>query len=670
MLKYVNFEQVSAKIRQIELMNRRIPLIIACFACLLHVYSLPDNLNRLSGDEWDIVQENKFGEITICYSPEVPFVYETEDGLAGIEVDILNNFANYLRKSKNIEISFNWVLIEDFDEFYKTVKNATGGVLGMGGVTIAPNRKKELQFSPSYLRDVSVLITHVDIPIAKSLEEIKNNFMAFTAVTTKGTTFEKDLFEITNRYLGNVPVKYVRNTSQITKIIAENGASFGYVSLPIYLSMIKEGMQIHRQNLFTKFYEGYGLIFPLNSQWSEPINEFFLRKEFQKEVKKIVQRHAKIDDDNLLDISLNTQKIDPWNNELAILNKENEIQNLKLSKKEDELNQQKLVIQFIFAFIALFLISVGVVVLFYRNQIRANRKIKEAYGQLKDQSEKIAMQNEEIQTQNELLEQQKNEIIESKKKLETANLELNEVNTKLEALVLERTDDFLKANNELTIANEELDLFIYRSSHDLKGPITRVLGLAQVAKLEVNEQTAVSYFDKFEGVALNMNILLNKLKMINLINKNQEEPILIDFQKLIEDVKSQYLEEITAKNILFESKIEKDLVFYANYELLKLIIRNLIENSIRYCKENDPFISVHVLQREENLVFSIKDNGIGIAQELHDDIFGMFFRGTELSHGNGLGLYLVKKAIKRLNGKIKVDSQFDEGASFTLTIPI
>jgi signal transduction histidine kinase len=238
------------------------------------------------------------------------------------------------------------------------------------------------------------------------------------------------------------------------------------------------------------------------------------------------------------------------------------------------------------------------------------------------------------------------------------------------ALLYESLENKIK---ELTIANKELDLFIYRASHDLKGPIASLLGLSEIAQQDVKDEEAKGYFDMLRRTAENMNKTLEKLLIINLINQ-EEEKSGIDFvqiQKAIEH-KLQNIASTNSVHLYFD--IQQNLTLYSYAHLIRIVIENLIENGIifRMLHHNhqEQYVKTHIFSKNKYIVIEVQDNGTGIHPEQLPKIFEMFHRGSELSNGNGLGLYLVDKIIKRMDGDIKVNTTFGVGSTFTIYIPI
>jgi signal transduction histidine kinase len=101
-----------------------------------------------------------------------------------------------------------------------------------------------------------------------------------------------------------------------------------------------------------------------------------------------------------------------------------------------------------------------------------------------------------------------------------------------------------------------------------------------------------------------------------------------------------------------------------------MIVENLVENSISFCRYEKAFLKVRAFQLEDNVVLEVEDNGDGIDPRYHGRIFEMYFRGNERSKGNGLGLYIVKKAVEKLNGTINFTTAPDKGTVFRLSFPM
>jgi signal transduction histidine kinase len=305
-------------------------------------------------------------------------------------------------------------------------------------------------------------------------------------------------------------------------------------------------------------------------------------------------------------------------------------------------------------------------------QIQSHKEILEkAYLKARQTNEKLRLVNNELQEKREEVEQQTEELREANLRLLANQAEIQAINTNLEAIVKERTENLQKSYSEITQLNTELDNFLYHSSHSLRRPLTTILGLNQLAKIILSDAQAQDLFDKVEFTAQNMDKMLHKFLMVHDINELEEDELmLIDFEDLLSDIEADFCIELNENNIYWQVEIQNNIQFQSYRHLLKYIFVNLIENSIFFCNEKNPILKIDVTQTDQKICLKITDNGEGIVPELQNRIFEMFFRANEKSQGNGLGLYVVKKAIERLNGSIRFQSEPNLITEFEILLPL
>ncbi|MNQ27615.1 Signal-transduction histidine kinase senX3 [compost metagenome] len=229
----------------------------------------------------------------------------------------------------------------------------------------------------------------------------------------------------------------------------------------------------------------------------------------------------------------------------------------------------------------------------------------------------------------------------------------------------------IEAKNEnLIIANSELDNFVYSASHDLRSPITSLKGLIEVAQLE-DDPDQIKYYLKLMCQSLNKQDQF--ISDIIDYSKNKRIQIFVEslsLNKIIDDTITQHnhnknVDKITIIRNLLIDEIHSDRL------RLKIIINNLLSNAIKYADEikKEMFISINAYNSGAFHIIEIADNGIGIADEFKEHIFEMFFV-INSNKGSGLGLYIVKETVGKLNGSIGVFSESNVGSKFTVTIPI
>lgn len=226
-------------------------------------------------------------------------------------------------------------------------------------------------------------------------------------------------------------------------------------------------------------------------------------------------------------------------------------------------------------------------------------------------------------------------------------------------------------NIELQKTNDELNKFVYSASHDLRSPLTSILGIINLAKITPEIGIAANYFEMIESRVFKLDTFIKNLISYykNARYEYMEENI--DFNAFITSIWETFKNQDSTIN--FELSVNQKHVFFGDPLRLKIIFENLISNAIKYQNPSAEihFIKIHVLTGKHQVHITISDNGIGIDKQYISSIFNLFFRTGDSSQveGTGIGLYLVKEAMNKINGKIEVLSNPMQGTSFELSIP-
>jgi PAS domain S-box-containing protein len=230
--------------------------------------------------------------------------------------------------------------------------------------------------------------------------------------------------------------------------------------------------------------------------------------------------------------------------------------------------------------------------------------------------------------------------------------------------------DRKRVEEELKVRNAELDNFVYKVSHDLRAPLSSILGLVNLARLPGNTDNPMDYIDIIGEKVEHLDHFISDVLSHSKNLKMEVSTSRVDLQKIIDSTFSDlsYLEG--AKAIKRHVKIE-GLDMYSDPWRISEIFRNLISNSIKYRRldAGDPEISIKIRVDNVKAEIDFSDNGIGIDEKNLQKIFEMFYRATEQSDGSGIGLYIVKNAIDKLGGQISVASRPLEGARFSIILP-
>ncbi|HEY4798938.1 MAG TPA: PAS domain S-box protein, partial [Bacteroidia bacterium] len=226
-------------------------------------------------------------------------------------------------------------------------------------------------------------------------------------------------------------------------------------------------------------------------------------------------------------------------------------------------------------------------------------------------------------------------------------------------------------NEQLNEKVQDMNMFIYRASHDLRGPLASILGLSALGKTESasNEQMNF-YFDKINFSISRLDMIIQELSKIGRIIQVPVKIESVDLKKEIPEIIDSLRALPNSSKIKFEilidtPKINSDKVF------LIMILQNLIANAINYSdtRKSTRMITIRAFESMGGNVLVVSDNGIGIESELQKKVFDMFYRGNESSTGTGLGLYIVKQTVQKLGGRIKLSSEKGKGTSFTIILP-
>lgn len=228
-----------------------------------------------------------------------------------------------------------------------------------------------------------------------------------------------------------------------------------------------------------------------------------------------------------------------------------------------------------------------------------------------------------------------------------------------------------KIEKDLKFKNNELDTFIYKASHDLRGPIASLVGLYSAAKIEIKDPKAQEYLEYIHKTAQRMDQVLKALINLSEIKDKQIDISRANIRSLVCDILNVINSKGKQENITFDISVPAQLEFYTDEGLLIVMLKNLIENAIKYSKvPGEVQIEIKaILQKDTSLKLIVKDNGIGMHPQIQDKVFNMFYKGNNLSTGSGLGLYMVKSAVDKLGGKVTLKSKVNEGTRFSIILP-
>lgn len=270
------------------------------------------------------------------------------------------------------------------------------------------------------------------------------------------------------------------------------------------------------------------------------------------------------------------------------------------------------------------------------------------------------MKEEEIKRLSDLLDERtmalmarESDLADRTEELEAQKEELNSVVDELHR----RNKSLEVALQELRERNQELDQILYRVSHDLRSPITSIFGILNLMEYEQMTRLQRDYFQHIRERTTGMDNLLNSLSSLSKTILNDIHYTRVDIDLVIRRCISELKHLANFDLVVIRSEINGNPEIVTDQLLFSIVVKNLLTNSVVFRepkKEGSVLIRSHA--SDAWIEVEIIDDGEGILESIKDRIFDMFYRGSELSKGSGLGLYVVKKIVNQLGGNITFDA--------------
>ena len=231
-----------------------------------------------------------------------------------------------------------------------------------------------------------------------------------------------------------------------------------------------------------------------------------------------------------------------------------------------------------------------------------------------------------------------------------------------------------KSEEQLLAVNTELEAFTYSVSHDLRTPLRAVNGYAQMLNEDYStklDEEAKRLIDNIKYNATKMGMLIDDLLAFSRLGRKEIQKSNIDMNELTKEVligmnKSKSIAQSA------EIKIGKLHSAKADYSLLYQVMLNLISNAVKYSsKKEHPLVEIFSEEKNGEIIFSVKDNGVGFDMRFVHKLFGIFQRlhKSKDFEGTGVGLAIVHRIISKHGGKVWAEGELNNGASFYITLP-
>jgi signal transduction histidine kinase len=232
-------------------------------------------------------------------------------------------------------------------------------------------------------------------------------------------------------------------------------------------------------------------------------------------------------------------------------------------------------------------------------------------------------------------------------------------------------EEIRKKNVQLAKTNEELDRFVYSASHDMRAPLSSLLGLIHLSEKTNQPEELHLYLTMMKERIKTMEGFIREVTDYSRNTRLDITPSEIVVKPLVREIANALAYSVENKKVRLLWNISDDLTTTTDASRLKVVLNNLISNAYKYHdkKKDDRYIRITGGRANGKTHIHIEDNGIGIASEHQHRIFEMFYRASEASEGSGLGLYIVKETLQKLGGEINVQSAAGEGTTFSFSIP-
>lgn len=235
----------------------------------------------------------------------------------------------------------------------------------------------------------------------------------------------------------------------------------------------------------------------------------------------------------------------------------------------------------------------------------------------------------------------------------------------------EAREDLEVKNMELRKINSELDKFVYSVSHDLRSPLLSIKGIIQLIPMKEKISPATG---KFLAMAEKSVIRLDQtIQEILDYSRNARLELKLSKFSLVQMIESIFADLRYAQEapVTFSLEISGDVFIHSDRYRMDTLLKNIIGNAVKYCKTDsgEHWVKVAVSSKNNQHSIRVSDNGAGISDKSLPKIFDMFYRGSSTVSGTGLGLYICKEIVVRLEGTIEVESVYGVGSSFTITVP-
>ncbi|MCU0391815.1 MAG: ATP-binding protein, partial [Thermoflexibacter sp.] len=298
------------------------------------------------------------------------------------------------------------------------------------------------------------------------------------------------------------------------------------------------------------------------------------------------------------------------------------------------------------------IMPLGLIIFIFSQTLLLSKRFSNAFYEIENLTGKLQENNERLESM----------VVKRTKALDEANASLSE-----------NLKEIQKQNQALDEANKTKNKLFSIIAHDLRNPVAALRNAVDILDPNILNSSELEFIKaelnrQFKGMDFTLSNLLTWAK-----TQMEEEKLMrenINLTALIAGNEDLYLAMFKEKSLHFVNKVPPDMLVYANIDYLRFILRNLINNAIKF-SEIGGTITITASQRVGDIVIAVKDTGVGIGKERQENLFkgNQVTEGTAGEKGTGLGLVLCKEFVEKNGGKIWVESEIGKGSTFYFTLP-
>jgi signal transduction histidine kinase len=302
-----------------------------------------------------------------------------------------------------------------------------------------------------------------------------------------------------------------------------------------------------------------------------------------------------------------------------------------------------------------------------QNQV-LERNVAERMQEILAQNEEILSQTEELATQRDALFLQNREVQRAHALIEKQNLEIQLRNDNLQLEVERQTQELRNTNQELILHNNSLEQFAFIAAHNLRAPLARILGLANLIHLSNDLKDRENALEKIVASTHDLDGVVRDLSSILDIKKHHGKFTTVHPAQALERILKTLENEIENSQTTIETDFTQTPTVYAVGPYVESILYNLLSNAIKYRDQQRPsVISVTGYCTPDHVLITVSDNGLGIDLTRHKEaVFNLYKRFHTHVEGKGLGLFLVRAQMVAMGGWVEIESEVGRGTVFRL----